>query len=140
MNRRILPLLAVLAIAACSSESEDCGTPGDISGTWDYTATQSTPAANLTGTWVLSQPETCRIGGTFSATVDEGDGSPVLLSGSVSGIFLDETHVELHLYPTEGGDRAHLGILVADTLAGSWEQVGAGAGTSGTFRVERTGP
>jgi hypothetical protein len=140
MNAHRIAFLAGLALAACSSESEDCGTPADPSGTWDYSATQSTPAATVTGTWVLSHPETCRIGGTFSATVDEGDGSPGLLSGSVSGIFLDETHAEIHLYPAGGGDRVHLGTFVADTLAGSWEQPGAGAGVSGSFRLERNAP
>jgi len=140
MNRGLLALLAALALAGCSSESEDCGTPADPSGTWDYDATQSTPAATVTGTWVLSHPETCRIGGTFSATVDEGDGTPGLLSGSVSGLFLDETHLEIHLYPAGGGDRVHLGTMVADTIAGSWEQPGAGAGMSGSFRAQRSEP
>jgi hypothetical protein len=137
--RRVV-LLAAMALAACSSESEDCGTPADVSGNWDYSATQSVPAATIAGNWVISQPETCRIGGTFSATVDEGDGTPGLLSGTVSGIFLDETHVEVHLYPAGSGDRVHLGTLVADTISGSWEQPGAGAGVSGSFRLEREAP
>ena len=140
MNARTTTLLALLVLGGCGSEEEDCGAPVPMTGTWDYAATQSTPAATLTGTWVLSQPETCRVGGTFSATVDEGDGSPVLLSGSVSGLFLDETHVEIHLYPASGGDRTHLGTLVADTLTGAWEQSGAGAGASGSFRAERETP
>jgi hypothetical protein len=138
MKAPMLALLGTLALAACSSESEDCGAPVDISGTWDYAATQSVPAGSVAGTWVLSQPETCRIGGTFSATVPGGDGLPVPISGSVSGIFLDETHVEIHLYPTGGEDRAHLGVLVGDSLSGSWEQ--PGAGVSGSFHAERTGP
>lgn len=140
MRPLTLVLLGALSLAGCSSDSEDCGTPADPSGTWDYTASQSTPAATIIGSWVLSHPETCRVGGTFSATVDEGDGSPGLLSGTVSGIFLNETHLEIHLYPAGGGDRVHLATLVADTMTGSWEQPGAGAGMSGSFRVERTGP
>jgi hypothetical protein len=136
MNARTLTLLAALALGACSSESEDCGTPVDMSGTWDYSATQALPAGSVTGTLVLSQPETCRIGGTFSVTVPGDGGAPTPLSGSVSGLFLDETHVELHLYPTGGGDRAHHGTLVADTLTGSWED---GSSTS-PFRAERSGP
>lgn len=140
MNTRSIALLAALALAACGSESEDCGAPADPSGTWDYGATQSDPGATVSGTWVLSHPETCRIAGTFSAAVDAGDGSPMLLSGSVSGIFLDETHVEIHLYPTGAGDRAHLGIVAGDSMSGTWDQPGASAGVSGTFHAERTGP
>lgn len=140
MSARAMTLLASLALAACNSAPEDCGAPVDPSGTWDYSATQTTPAASITGTWALSRPGTCRIGGTFSASVDDGDGSPTLLSGSVSGVFLDETHLELHLYPSSGGDRTHLGTLVADTLTGTWEQAAPGGGTSGGFRAERSGP
>ena len=140
MSPRTITLLAGLALAACSSAPEDCGAPADPSGTWDYTATQTTPAATVAGTWTLNRPGTCRIGGTFAATVDDGDGSPTLMSGSISGVFLDETHVELHLYPSSGGDRTHLGTVVADTLTGTWEQPAAGGGTSGSFRAERSGP
>ena len=57
-----------------------------------------------------------------------------------TGLFLDETHLEVHLYPAGDEDRTHLGTLVADTLTGSWEQVGAGAGASGSFRAERQTP
>ena len=140
MSARTITVLAALALAACSSAPEDCGAPVDLSGTWDYTATQANPAALVAGTWTLSRPGTCRIGGTFSASVDDGDGSPTLLTGSVSGVFLDETHLEVHLYPQSGGDRTHLGTLVADTLTGTWEQVAAGGNASGGFRAERSGP
>jgi hypothetical protein len=137
MNARMIPLLlAALAVAACSESSEDCGAPADMSGTWSYTADQSLPAGSVTGTWVLSHPETCRVGGTFSATVPGEGGIPTPLSGSVSGLFLDETHIELHLYPTEGGDRAHLGILAGDTLTGSWQEGAA----SGAFTAVRSAP
>ena len=76
--------------------------------------------------------------GTFSATVDEGDGTPGLLSGTVSGLFFDETHADIHLYPGGGGDRVHHATLLADTLTGAWDQPGSAG--AGTFRAVRSEP
>ena len=140
MIRPTVALALLIATFGCSSEPADCGAPADLTGSWDYTATQSSPSAAIAGGVALTRPGTCRVGGSFAVTVDDGDGSPAPLSGTVSGIFLDETHLELHLYPSSGGDRTHLGVLVADTVTGTWEQPAPGGGASGGFRMERSGP
>ncbi len=135
MRTLLLGLGCLVGVAACSSDGTDCGTPVDVHGNWTYSGTQSSPAATLTGTMTLSQPGTCTLAGTLAIAVDDGSGTPTNLSGPVSGVFLDATTVDLTA--ELGGERRHVGTVVADTISGTWAMTGAGGGVTGNFRAVR---
>jgi hypothetical protein len=138
MRSVLLGLGCLLGVAACGSDGMDCGTPADIHGSWTYTGTQNAPAATMTGTMALTQPGTCTVAGSLAITVDNGSGTPTDLSGPISGLFLDPTTVDLTA--DLGGERRHIGTVVADTISGTWAMTGAGGGLSGTFRAVRGTP
>lgn len=127
-------LLLCPLLSGCADDPLECGAPEDISGAWSYAATQTSPsAATLTGTLTLTRPGTCTIGGTAAGTIDTGDGSPEMFGVSVSGVFLDETTVDLSI--EIDGERRHIGDAVADTISGTWADGSSGA--TGSFRAER---
>ncbi len=129
--------LGSLLVVGCGSDKIVCGTPPDLTGSWSYSATQSVPAATLAGTLSLTTSGGCTIDGHLSVTVDDGSGTPTLLDGGVSGVFLDESTVDVTTQL--GGERRHLGTIVADTISGSWAESGP-SGKSGTFRAVRGAP
>lgn len=139
MNRRRLWFggAAILAIAGCGTEELTCGSPPDLSGDWSYDGVQSAPPATLVGGMTLERDGTCRVSGTISMTVDDGDGTPTMVSGPLYGSFLDEDNLEL--IAELDGEWTHAGTLVADTIAGEWAEL-SGSGRSGTFRAERSTP
>jgi hypothetical protein len=139
MSRRRIWLggAALFAFAGCGTEELNCGSPPDLSGDWSYDGVQSAPAATLIGGMTLERDGTCRVSGTISLTVDDGDGTPAMVSGPVYGSFLDEDNLEL--VAELDGERTHAGTLVADTISGEWAEL-SGSGRSGTFRAERSTP
>jgi hypothetical protein len=62
--------------------------------------------------------------------VDNGSGTPMLLDGGVSGVFLDDSTVDFTAQLN--GERRHLGVVRADSIIGSWS-----GSTSGTFKAAR---
>jgi hypothetical protein len=121
----------LLLLGGCGSDKIECGTPADLAGNWTYAGVQSAPtAANLTGTMSLTTSGTCTFDGHLSVSVDNGSGTPTLLDGSVSGVFLDDSTVDFTAQLS--GERRHLGVVRADSIVGSWS-----GGTSGTFHAVR---
>lgn len=124
-------------LTACGDAPLECGAPASIAGAWSYEATQTAPsAATLSGTLTLTRPGTCAVGGTVAGTIDTGDGSPEMFDAGVSGVFLDETTVDLSI--GIDGERRHIGEVVADTISGTWADGSSGA--TGIFRAERGTP
>lgn len=136
MNRLVLAPLLLLSAAGCGTDPIECGTPPDLTGTWAYSATA--PDAIIAGTLTITDGGSCVIEGAIAVTVDDGDGSPSLLDGGVSGLFLNSTTFDLTA--DLGGARRHLGSVVADTLAGNWSQPTGGSPLTGTFRAVRSTP
>lgn len=135
MRGPILLLGPLLLLGGCGSDKIDCGTPPDLAGNWTYSGVQSAPtAATLTGTMSMTSPGTCTINGHLSVSVDDGSGTPTMLDGGVSGVFLDDSTVDFTAQLS--GERRHLGTVRADTIAGSWSPSGP-SGSSGTFRAVR---
>lgn len=127
----------VLAVAGCGSDPIECGSPPDLTGTWTYSATESTPAT-VTGTLSITDGGGCIIEGNVAVTIDNGDGTPSIADGGVSGVFLTSTAVD---FTAEiNGARRHLGTVVADTISGTWSQPTGGSPLTGTFRAVRSAP
>lgn len=138
MMRPSLLVACALAVAGCGSDAIECGTPPDLTGNWEYSATQSNPAASITGTLTISDGGSCGIEGNVSVTIDDGDGSPTMDEGGVSGLFLTSSAVDFTA--DLSGARRHLGSVVADTISGHWSQPTGGAPLTGTFRAVRSTP
>lgn len=130
-----LLLGSILLATGCGSDKIQCGTPVDFAGNWTYSGLQSAPtAATLSGTMSITSTGTCTFDGHVSITVDDGGGTPTMLDGGISGVFLNDSTVDFTAQL--GGERRHLGTVRADTVAGSWSSTGPG-GANGTFRAER---
>ena len=145
MKSRLRVVLASLLIAtcvalsACLRSTEPLPSLLALNGSWSYTGVQSGPVREtLTGTLVISRES----GTSFQGRVDlvgvnALTGAPRLLGGLVSG---SESGVDVIDFDAdlEATPRRHVGIIVADTITGTW--VGAssdGSVSSGTFRIER---
>ena len=137
--------LALLLIAtngllsACLRSTEPQASSLALNGSWNYTGVQSGPVREtLSGTLVISRES----GTSFQGRVDlvgvNGlSGQSRLLSGLVSGSASGADVVDFDA-DLEATPRRHVGIIVADTITGTW--VGSssdGTVSSGTFRIER---
>ena len=133
ISRRAVLVVLLAATLGCSTGELNCGSPPDLTGAWTYTGTQVSPPASITGSMNLTHPGTCLVGGNISLTVDDGSGTPQVLTGPVAGIWIDEHNLELNA--EFGDERSHAATVVADTMSGDWSQPGAGGGASGTFKA-----
>ncbi|HKS06298.1 MAG TPA: hypothetical protein VJR92_08310 [Gemmatimonadaceae bacterium] len=134
----ILRTRLVVALVAFSSACIDVTDGGaaavNMSGAWEYTATQTSPSADLTGVLTVSSQDGELLGGSVSWEERTGPGTTRLLSGAVSGRLIGTDDVDFDVLLSEG-TRRHVGRLVADTIRGTWVQIGSG--TSGEFVAVR---
>ena len=136
------PALGVfgLLLAACVTSTDTGSSTLVVTGTWDYSASQTTPtAASLTGTLLISS----QTNGIFqgSASVSENDGGTVTpLSGAIAGQTVNDTTVDFDIFFDANG-RRHVASVVRDTMRGSWVETGGASTFAGSFMaVRRSGP
>ena len=135
---RSLAAAAVLALAACASApSSSFNAP--VVGTWDYVATQISPtAATISGTLKIDAQTGGNFSGSLSITLTPSGGSPIAMSGPLTGQSVSNTAVEFDAcLDACTVPWTHLGQVSGDSLTGSWVQQG---GPTGTFRAHRTAP
>ena len=131
-------ILAV--VQACTSPMENCAVTRQITGTWQYAATQDAPVrAALTGSLVIST-QSCRdFRGTLDLTEVTADGRSRRIAGPVSGLLLDSLVARFDA-TLGGADRQHLARFAADSLWGSWVEIGSGPAVTGNFSGRRPDP
>ena len=137
---RILIALAIMvSSSSCLSSTEARPSLSNLSGTWTYTAAQTSPVReNLAGTLTISSES----GASFQGRLDVVGSNPQtqqnrvlggVVSGSTQGSDVIDFDANLETAP-----RRHVGQIVADTVTGTW--VGSspdGGMVSGTFRIEK---
>jgi hypothetical protein len=142
---KVRPGLCVSAVAftllqACVSPVENCAVARQITGTWQYAATQDAPVrATLTGSLMISR-QSCRdFSGALDVTEVTADGRSRRIAGPVSGLLLDS--IVARFDATLGGaDRQHLARFGGDSLWGSWVEIGSGSSVAGSFSGRRPEP
>lgn len=136
MTRAALSLSCALLLAtsACASPVDQTEGP-NILGVWSYSATQVTPAAQLTGTLTVVRQE----GSSFDARVEvqerDPQGTVRNWSAVVSGRTVGEDVVDFDVF-SDVLARRHVGRLSGDSITGTWAQLDA-APRSGTFKSRR---
>lgn len=137
-SRRLLVASALLAVTACASApSGSFNAP--VVGTWDYVATQESPTtAAITGTLKIDAETSGNFTGSLSITLTPSGGSPIAVSGPLTGQSVSNTAVEFDAcLDACTVPWTHLAQVSGDSLTGSWVQQG---GPNGTFRAHRTAP
>lgn len=134
--------LCGILLAACVTSTDTGSSTLVITGTWDYSATQSTPTtATITGTLIVSTQSNGVFQGTASGSDMEGS-TTTPVSGPIAGQTVNDTTVDFDIFfNSDPNGRRHVAAVVRDTMRGSWVETG-GAGTfAGSFTaVRRSGP
>lgn len=136
----VCALMGVLLLSACLKSTEPQPSLIQLSGSWNYTGTQTVPVREtLTGTLIISRESGTSFQGQLNLVgVNSQTQQQRILSGSVSG---SESGTDVVDFDANLADettaRRHVGQIVADTITGTWVSSADGAMSSGTFRVER---
>ena len=136
------PSLALLALSltACVTSTDACGSGLIVGGTWDYSATQTSPTtASLTGTLTISSQARCSFSGNASVTEMDGGGS-FPRAGPISGQTLNDTTVDFDVF-FDASARRHVASVVRDTMRGGWVETSGARTFAGSFlAVHRSTP
>jgi hypothetical protein len=141
--RRLGAHCAVAAVIAAGCTGDSAGPSGvaPVAGSWQFAGQQTGSATiAIAGALVLVSQTTT----TYTGTIDVVQSAPgvgsVRLAGPVSGRMVSASSVDFSS-TVAGAQRQHVGTLVADTMAGTWVEISAlgGISGSGTFRAVRTG-
>ena len=128
-----------LLLAACVTSTDVGSSNLVVQGAWDYTASQTSPTATLTGTLTI----TAQSGGTYqgTASVQENDGgSTTPLTGAITGQTVNDTTVDFDVF-FDANARRHVATVVWDTMRGGWFETTGSTTVSGSFiAVRRSGP
>lgn len=136
------PGLALLALSltACVTSTDACGPGLVVTGTWDYSAIQSSPAPDsLAGTLTIASQARCSFTGSASVTEIDGGGSRPL-AGPISGQTLNDTTVDFDVF-FDANARRHVASVVRDTMRGGWVETSGASTFAGSFlAVHRSTP
>ena len=140
MRRRAAAGLAAGLLTACVSPTGSGSSSLVVQGTWDYSATQTTPPAGFTGTLTISSQTGSSFAGSISVTETDASGS-TLLSGAVNGQAVNDTIVDFDVF-VDPNARRHIATVVRDSMRGGWVEANSdGSSSSGSFvAVRRSGP
>ena len=131
--------LCGLLLAACVTSTDSGSSNLVVQGAWDYSATQTSPAATLTGTLTV----TAQSGGSFqgTASVVENDGAGTTpLSGAITGQTVNDTTVDFDVF-FDANARRHVATVARDTMRGGWFETQGSTTLSGSFlAIRRSGP
>jgi hypothetical protein len=133
---RRLGYLWALLLSGCVLSTGPSGPFADLTGTWDFTGSQSAPSLTLVGTLVVTGQSREVITGTLSWEERDGLGGVQVRGGAVNGrvIGLADTDFDV---TDDASVRRHLARASGDTIEGVWAAIAQG--TSGQFRAIRSG-
>jgi hypothetical protein len=128
----------IFLLSACLKSTEPQPSRLHLSGSWNYTGTQTSPVREtLTGTLTISSESGSSFQGHLELFAASVQGQTRGLTGTVSGSESASDVIDFDAN-LEANPRRHVGQIVADTVSGTW--VGSasdGSVASGTFRIER---
>jgi len=132
--RRAILLALGAATIGCLEPAGPAAAAADLRGTWRFTAAQDAPSLQLTGSLVIASQQGDLITGSISWEERDPSGATRLEGGAVTGRVIEQSDVDFDVL-LGGGTRRHVARLLADTMSGSWLQVGGGG--RGEFRAVR---
>lgn len=131
-----------LLLAACVTSTDTGSSTLVVTGSWDYSATQTSPTtASISATLLVSSQSNGVFQGT--ATGSETEGTTVtVVSGPVAGQTVNDTTVDFDVFfNSDPNGRRHVAAVVRDTMRGSWVETGGASTFAGSFvAVRRSGP
>lgn len=133
--------LCGILLAACVTSTDTGSSTLVVTGYWDYSASQTSPSATVTGSLhIISQSNGIFQGSASGSEMEGSTTTPV--SGPIAGQTVNDTTVDFDIFfNSDPNGRRHVAAVVRDTMRGSWVETG-GAGTfAGSFTaVRRSGP
>jgi hypothetical protein len=135
------PALALcgLLLTACVTSTDPGSSNLVVKGTWDYSASQTSPAATLSGTLTIASQSGGTYQGTASVAQNDGGGTTDL-TGAVTGQTVNDTTVDFDVF-FDANARRHIATVVRDTMRGAWIETTGSTTLSGTFlAIRRSGP
>lgn len=127
--------LAALAVA-CTGATDGAGKGADVTGSWRYSATQSTANVSLDGTLTIGSQQGTTVGGQLEAQETDPSGAVRNRVGPVTGRVVDSTTLDLDVF-LEPVSRRHVGTLRGDSVAGTWAQTSGSGTLTGSFVLRR---
>jgi len=128
-----------LLLAACVTSTDTGSSSLVVQGAWDYSASQTAPAATLTGTLTISAQSAGMYQGTASVVENDG-GSTTPLTGAITGQAVNDTTVDFDVF-FDANARRHVATVVRDTMRGGWfESTGSGTLSGSFVAIRRSGP
>lgn len=121
MRVRVVWWTALLAATAgCGSVTDQSPVDVRLVGTWHYMAAQTTGnRVTYDGTLTIDQQQGRAFAGGLDAQAVVPQGNVLRVNGVVSGRIPSSTSVDFDLqFPDD--TRRHVGVLVGDTIKGSW--------------------
>lgn len=132
--------LCGLVLAACVTSTDTGSSKLLVTGSWDYSASQTSPAASISGTMLVSSQSNGIFQGSISGSENDG-GSVTPLSGTVAGQTVNDTVVDFDIFfNADANGRRHVATVVRDTMKGSWVENGTASPSGSFLAIRRSGP
>jgi hypothetical protein len=140
-GRAAITTALALALSGCLGGTTETEGTVPVDGTWTYTGQQTTGIpASLQGAVVFVSASTLSYGGSLDVIESASGNQQRRITGAVSGRMATSTTLDFDV--TLGTvQRHHVGSLVADTVTGTWFELGPTGAVSagGSYRAVRAG-
>jgi hypothetical protein len=135
--RELLLAAACLASFACDSATDSAGAL-DITGTWEYDASQASPSLDIDGRLRIDEQEGSFFSGSAELTETDLLGTPRNRTGVLTGSLVGGAAVVQFDMFIGTASRRHVGIISdADSMAGTWAVTAVTPPITGAFSARR---
>jgi hypothetical protein len=129
-----------ILLAACVTSTDTGSSTLIVTGTWDYSASQTSPVGTVSATMLVTSQANGVFQGTIAGSASEG-GPPTSVSGTVAGQAVNDTVVDFDVFlNADPNGRRHVATVVRDTMKGSWVENGSGSPSGSFMAIRRSGP
>lgn len=127
-------LALVLALAACSSATDNDIGARSMLGTWSYDAIQSSPSLTVRGTLRIDQQSGAEFSGVATFSETDVQGTIRNRTGQLSGRVIGANAVDFDIF-IEESSRRHVAGVHMDSMSGTWARTASNPPVSGSFRA-----
>jgi hypothetical protein len=132
--------LCTVLLAACVTSTDPGSSKLIVTGSWDYSASQTSPPATISATMIVSSQTNGVFQGSISGSENDG-GTVTALSGTVAGQTVNDTVVDFDIFfNADASGRRHVATVVRDTMKGSWVENGSASPVGSFLAIRRSGP
>ena len=135
---KCIALVGLLLAAACDSPTEGGAVESTphIQGSWQYTATQTSPALHMSGTLTITAQDRNAISGSIDYIETDAAGIGRRRIEMFNGRIRGERSISIDAI-TSDGTRKHTGSIVNDSIGGSVEKPKQNGTLHGSFSARR---